>query len=330
MARVWHHIDPANGNWSTWEPGTPPSAESCYRHEFLNQFVGWWNYLYDMYVIHYGERLDILTSASVIQSDRFWNALNFEYNGYALYGDFSEVGEIEITRVDAHPGYSDTNNDDVEVGDTIHPRRDALYPLRNRLKKIRTRIDFVSASNFFNLDSFEGEWLYKKWTRDNITKAIKSYESSIIEETLSNSECYSKLFQTGNNWQLIDEYHECMSHKTVTIKPPFMRSGSNDRRVPCKIAYWITLYRQWVTKYPGSIPTATPAEGFGYIEEIQEDSLENFTPSVMPYAQYNSPGFSTPNTGGTHYWWSRPQPLYIFFDELPEVYKPEGGFPWET
>lgn len=45
MARVWYHIDPTTGTWGVWAAGTLPSAESVFRFEFLNQFIGWMRYV---------------------------------------------------------------------------------------------------------------------------------------------------------------------------------------------------------------------------------------------------------------------------------------------
>lgn len=44
MARVWYHIAPSTGEWTEWGAGTLPSAESLFRYEFLNQFIGWMRY----------------------------------------------------------------------------------------------------------------------------------------------------------------------------------------------------------------------------------------------------------------------------------------------
>lgn len=44
MARVWYHISPSTGAWTEWAEGTLPSAESLFRYEFLNQFIGWMRY----------------------------------------------------------------------------------------------------------------------------------------------------------------------------------------------------------------------------------------------------------------------------------------------
>jgi hypothetical protein len=44
MARVWYHISPSTGAWTEWGAGTLPSAESLFRYEFLNQFIGWMRY----------------------------------------------------------------------------------------------------------------------------------------------------------------------------------------------------------------------------------------------------------------------------------------------
>ena len=181
MAREWHHIDPSTGAWAEWAADTLPSAESLFRHEFLNQFIGWmryagnFSYNGDYHVPAYldptttpyfASRVTGRTSekfllpGDVLQDAALWNsilhfdatnAVEFETSTW-VKTDVADllVPGTEITEWDelaADAGYlaAAAPESQIEAGDLVHPSQSATFHLRVGLKNARARLDLCEA-----------------------------------------------------------------------------------------------------------------------------------------------------------------------------------------
>ena len=170
MARVWHHIDPTTGGWVEWEAGTLPSAESCFRIAFLNQFLGWMRYVgnfvwnetesvaakYPIFKRDDEEETAYIFNGCDIQPESLWRKLA-EYDPLDETADFtghiwmdydsSDICETMQTfengtiLADSEDYLDAIETDEWGAGHIIQPSLNESCPVRNMLLRLRTRLD---------------------------------------------------------------------------------------------------------------------------------------------------------------------------------------------
>lgn len=164
MARVWKQFSRSNG-WTDWPAGTLPHPDSVFRAEFLNQFIGWIRYLdalryYNTQTLLLPEFIQI---GSNIQTADFWNSLNYTSNLITRNITWDIDGVLNVgydfdleNKIEGNSAYEDTLFDNISTGDIIQPRSSNDCPVRNRLLKLRTRLDMFKLSYGPNIFSSTG------------------------------------------------------------------------------------------------------------------------------------------------------------------------------
>jgi len=172
MAKFWIQYDAASGTYVPWEANTPPSPESVHRARFLSQFPAWIKYLSAMegtepylefpcwngacsgvdhsfiYPARPGDTGENRHIGTVIQTAAFWNMLNWTpsekwlnvTDDQLIIGEDIDDGAEPLTASDA---YIETEFDDVQAGDIIHPTSAGI--VLTLLWKLRRRIDLCAA-----------------------------------------------------------------------------------------------------------------------------------------------------------------------------------------
>jgi len=221
MSKVWYHY-PYRIK-TVWPAGTLPHGDSIFMADFLNQFVGWINYLNDCQQSALAH-VPLVSLGDSIQSAAFWNQLKISasdnwlsVNNDLIAGQLIADGTAKANET---AEYLATANADVAVGDRIHPMKVASCPIRNRLLKLRTRIDL--------LGTYETGWdtataSVHYWSKDNLGHPGVNYDyvTDDVAGFLTYS-LYGNIVSSGPDWMT----RRFQVSRNMAISFPWMTNGT--------------------------------------------------------------------------------------------------------
>lgn len=363
MARVWHHIDPTTGLWAEWAAGTLPSAESVFRFEFLNQFIGWMRYVgnfvwnetesvaakYPIFKRDDEDETEYVFNGCDIQPESLWRKLA-EYDPLDETADFtghiwmdydaSDICETMQTfengtiLADSEDYLDAIEESDWDDGHIIQPSTDESCPVRNMLLRLRTRLDLcrvVCLGRPNIISEMPHLAIGYTWNYANKIECLRQWTISSSNPSYPNQPSYVGECSSGD--ELEDAKRtwarylssSASGYTDVLINPLTvgrMANGIEDCPHGLLVAGTTTVYD---ARFPGTPPYVYPTNYDLTIWCSESD--------VDPTGE----GVSAGTIGGYGSWAGRACAYaiaYCFYalllDELPDNFKPEDGFPWET
>jgi len=365
MARVWHHIDHTTGLWAEWEAGTLPSAESCFRFDFLNQFIGWMHYVgnfvwnetesvaakYPIFRRDSEDETAYIFNGCDIQPESLWRKLA-EYDPLDGTADFAghiwmdydasdickEMQTFENgTILEESEEYIDAaETAEWGAGSIIQPSLNESCPVRNMLLRLRTRLDLCRVVCL---------------GRPNILGQIPP------GVTIGYRWNYANRIECLRRWTISS------SNPSYPIQPPYVgecESGDELEDAKRPLAYYASSnafkygYTDILTNplIVGRMANGIEDCPHGLLVACTTTNIDSRGPPDPPYvrpANYDlaiwysetdvdpvGDGVSSNTVEGYGSWTGDACAYgiaYCFYalllDELPEVFKPSAGFPWE-
>lgn len=367
MARVWHHIDPTTGTWGVWAAGTLPSAESVFRFDFLNQFIGWMRYVgnfvwnetesvaakYPIFKRDDEDETEYVFNGCDIQPESLWRKLA-EYDPLDETADFTghiwmdydasdicetmQTFENGMILADSEDYLDAIEESDWDDGRIIQPSTDESCPVRNMLLRLRTRLDLcrvvcLGRPNIlgqYNNPIFDIGYY---WNYANKIECLRQWTISSSNPSYPNQPAY-----VGSCYPE-DELEDAKRPIAFYASSSFHSSGYTDVLTDPLI---VGRMANGIEDCPHGLLVACTT----YIK----DSRGPANPVYVPPANYDlaiwysetdvdpiGEGVSAGTVGGYGSWAGRACSYgiaYCFYalllDELPDNFKPEDGFPWET
>ena len=321
MSRVWYHRKSSGTGWEEWPEDTLPSYQSCFNVHFLNQFIGWRNYI-DLVektpsafnstgaTSGYADPIDFLVTGDNIQSSRFWASIMRPLvNNVAIRWTTAEISGGVLS------GWETA----VDQPLIAAPAAGDILWTRVYLAALRKRYDSAKMLWYrFNTTSgIEKKWSYSAVSGSSYTETSGGFGlSSQLGYVIKSS-----------NW-LEPDYTELMSGRYTVVYRTVSMS------VPCELdaigqAIYVTTSGLW------GISAALMLDACPSIYESEDGyvTYQSNSPSVgvvtLPVVGEPSLYYYEPNVD--HYGSARMNGMYfmVLKDDLPEDFKPADGFPWE-
>lgn len=321
MSRVWYHRKSGGTGWEEWPEDTLPSYQSCFNVHFLNQFIGWRNYI-DLVektpnafistgaTSGYADPIDFLVTGDNIQSSRFWasimrplvNHVAIRWTTAEISGDVLSGWETAVDQpLIAEPA----------AGDILWTR---VY-----LAALRKRYDSAKMLwyRFNTISGVEKEWKYSAVSGSSYTETSGTFGVST----------QLGVVYKDSNW-LEPDYTKLMAGIYTVVYRTVSMS------VPCELdAIGQAIY-------------VTTDQLSGISAALMLDSCPAIYKSVGGYVTYKSSSPSVgvvtlPVLGGTSLYYYTPNVdhrgsaimhgmyFMVLKDDLPDNFKPAAGFPWE-
>lgn len=358
MARVWHHISPTTGQWVEWEAGTLPSAESCFRFEFLNQFIGWMRYVGnfaydgDYHVPAYlapttmpyfsskvaGRSAEkFLLPGDDLQDLALWNSIGqfdptsgmtLTDNAWKHFTDafIDTLGteEVEEALAENEEYLAAAPLDPLTGGDVVQFSRASDCPIRTALLNARTRLDlcrFAKVPHWSAMDYF----ILHDYQGSGGSTTFDDYRTVREDDSVFPNNSYKNtvLVIKFANWAgdpPIGTIQEMSLRKIAArLSSSAAATASHDLVVASK---GVTLPNY--TTYPSpEVYTENHVSRF-FISDLTEEAAEVDT----VFGPLSSPGYITSgpfyaDVANTNNFYAVP------LDALPTDFKPAAGFPWE-
>lgn len=339
MARAWKQYDAASNKWIDWPPGTLPSPESVFRAAFLNQFIGWANYLGALSQPA-PQHKTLVSVGDAIQSAAFWNGLLHCDDAAHSHQSWMYPATLEIgkasnmlwTQLDYYPDYVAAKDDPIDgkywphKGDSIQPLNSAGCPIRTRLLKTRTRLDMMmnisaiteTATTKWDFWRYSAQWPYVNTHTSNRTNGSHPGLSYVRRNVWAVQGTYiaNEFFETGGESVYIRRYYS--------------------RDVPCTAHFgYQTLYAQEYVDHGGRINfEVVDSDGVNpiHFRFLPTDYIENVNPSVTQVFEgrrydLGSPDYLSSDVIEMYFCYLDYHAVLHPLDQLPPQYI-EPGYPF--
>ena len=327
MARVWYHLNPSSHEWEEWDAGTIPSGISVFNAHFLNQFKAWYQYLRCIIDQEIGAQAQWVHGNNA-QSPSFWNDLaNLSWFGpvYAAPQDHT-VGNVVLSgwggqdgyRVDKTDEWADASSDDILNGHDLITE----YRIQNILVNIRTRLDLCSRILLLQRPAILADHptrVLRIWSSDSPLRTVTETDVDILEG--GGGRAYWSDGRSSPFWWQYRHLYSDYVRFYPSIVPYSATVGQSDFRLDS----W-PLYTDLT-----QVNTGANYEYAKITDEVSDAAISSGPVNVNVQRDMNGVPETPPNTGGIDsdsyqvYWFPYAHPL----DELPDVCKPPGGFPWD-